>query len=246
MTCQMPPSGGVAPPIVSAFTQPIRVSGYDLYEVLGRGGMGVVYKARHIKLNRIVALKMVLAGRHASAEDLTRFAREAEAVAALSHPNIVQVYEVGEHDGTPYFSLEYVEGGTLANRLRNGAIPAAEAARIAQGVARGAHAAHEHDIVHRDLKPANILLANASVGTRNIEDKATLPAFRTTTSVTRVPKLTDFGIAKRLNDTHGLTATGIAAGTPQYMAPERRWPMQPIRSARRLTCTRSAPCCSKC
>src|SRR5438477_2719458 len=120
--------------------------------------MGVVYKARQLKLNRTVALKMILAGAHATPEELARFKAEAAAVARLQHPNIIQVYEVGEHDGLPFFSLEFVDGGSLAERLAGTPLPPREAARVVQTVARAMAAAHERSIVHRDLNPANILL----------------------------------------------------------------------------------------
>src|SRR5439155_2815046 len=137
------------------------VPGYDLLGEIGRGGMGVVYKARQVKLNRVVALKMVLAGAHAGALQLARFFPEAEAVARLQHPNIVQIYEVGEHDGLTFFSLEFVEGGSLDGRLRGTPLPPREAARLVETLARAVHAAHRQGVVHRDLKPANILLSRS-------------------------------------------------------------------------------------
>ncbi|HYT90916.1 MAG TPA: serine/threonine-protein kinase, partial [Gemmataceae bacterium] len=159
---------------------------------------GVVYKARQVSLNRIVALKMILAGGHASEEDLTRFQIEGEAVAHLQHPNIVQIYHVGSRDGRPFFSLEYVDGGSLQNKLSAGPMPMREAARLIAVLARAMHHAHEKKIVHRDLKPANILLTTEGT-----------------------PKITDFGLAKRLEDTGEQTGTGAILGTPTYMAPEQ-------------------------
>ena len=132
--------------------------GYEVLGELGRGGMGVVYKAHHLRLNRVVALKMILAGGHAGSAEIQRFLSEAEAVAAVAHPNIVQIYEVGHHQGLPFIALEFVDGGTLADRLRKGTLPAREAARLIEQLARGLNAAHQAGIVHRDLKPANILL----------------------------------------------------------------------------------------
>jgi tetratricopeptide (TPR) repeat protein len=173
------------------------VPGYELLGELGRGGMGVVYRARQVRLDRIVALKMILAGGHASAAERQRFFLEAEAVARLQHPNIVQVYEVGEHQGLPYFSLEFCADGSLAQKLAGTPLPPAEAATLVQTLARAVDAAHQKDIVHRDLKPANILLT--ADGT---------------------PKVTDFGLAKRLDET-GATASGAILGTPSYMAPEQ-------------------------
>jgi WD40 repeat protein/tRNA A-37 threonylcarbamoyl transferase component Bud32 len=173
------------------------VPGYEILGELGRGGMGVVYKARQVKLNRLVALKMILAGGHAGAADLARFRIEAEAIAALQHPHIVQVFEVGEHEGKPYFSLEFCAAGSLAQKLNGTPLPPAEAARLVETLARAMEAAHQKGIIHRDLKPANVLL---------LEDGT--------------PKITDFGLAKKLDET-GQTASGAIMGTPSYMAPEQ-------------------------
>jgi tetratricopeptide (TPR) repeat protein/tRNA A-37 threonylcarbamoyl transferase component Bud32 len=196
-------TGGAAPTLGSgcthaADTGPVAnsVPGYEILAELGRGGMGVVYKARQRNLNRVVALKMILAGSHAGIEATARFLQEAETVARLKHPNIVSVYDFGSHDGKPYFSLEYLEGGSLADRLGGEPQPPAAAAQTLETLARAVHAAHELGIVHRDLKPANVLLA--ADGT---------------------PKIVDFGLAKQ-GDV-GLTATGDILGTPSYMAPEQ-------------------------
>ena len=205
----------------------VHIPGYEVMDVIARGGMGVVYKARQLGLNRIVALKMVLAGKYASSQDLERFWREAEAVASLSHPNIVQVYEIGRHDGYPFFSLEHVDGGTLAEFLKTGPLPHRGAAVLAEQLAKAMRVAHENQIIHRDLKPANILLAGRpdscdppAENSRTTQFAAALSRPSRTDS-NWVPKITDFGVAKRLNETGGLTATGIVAGTPQYMAPEQ-------------------------
>jgi WD40 repeat protein len=173
------------------------VPGYEVLDELGRGGVGVVYKARQLSLNRLVALKMVLAGSHAGLFDLVRFRAEAEAVAQLQHPNIVAVHEVGKAGGLPFLSLEYVAGGNLAQKL--GGVPQLPlaAAALVEKLARAVHHAHAHGIVHRDLKPANVLLG--ADGT---------------------PKITDFGLAKRLDDL-GQTQTGAILGTPSYMSPEQ-------------------------
>ncbi len=194
--------GGSWPTLAPACVQapagmPGLVPGYEVLEELGRGGMGVVYKARQARLNRLVALKMILSGDHARPAERARFRTEAEAIARLRHPNIVQVYEVGEHDGKPYFSLEFCPGGSLDKKLSGTPLPPREAARLVQTVARAIHAAHEKSVVHRDLKPANVLLD---------EDGA--------------PKITDFGLAKRLDDC-GQTVSGAVLGTPSYMAPEQ-------------------------
>ena len=174
------------------------VEGYEVLGELGRGGMGVVYKARQSQVNRLVALKMILSSRHAGSEARKRFRIEAEAVARLQHPNIVQLYEVGEHDGHPFFSLEFCEGGTLSRHLKDEPISAERAARMVELLARAIHYAHERGVVHRDLKPANVLLDGAGN-----------------------PKIADFGLAKRLDDDQGQTRTGEIMGTPEYMAPEQ-------------------------
>jgi hypothetical protein len=160
--------------------------------------MGVVYKARQLGLKRDVALKMILAGAHAGEHDLVRFRTEAEAVARLQHPNIVQVHEVGEADGLPYFALELVDGGSLAAKLAGGPMSPGEAARLVEALAGAMHLAHSRNIVHRDLKPANILIAADGQ-----------------------PKITDFGIARQLDSADGQTQAGAILGTPSYMAPEQ-------------------------
>src|SRR5262245_4893541 len=136
----------------------VQIPGYEVLGVLGRGGMGVVYRARHLKLNRLVALKMILAGGHAGEADLARFVGEAEAVAQLQHPNIVQIFESGQHSGLPFFTLEFVPCGSLADKVREHPLPALEAARLVEQLARGMDYAHQRGIVHRDLKPENVLL----------------------------------------------------------------------------------------
>src|SRR5262249_40478652 len=134
------------------------ITGYEVESILGRGGMGVVFKARHVKLNRVVAVKMLLAGAYAGVEELARFRREAEAVAALRHPNIVQIHDAGEVGGRPYFTMEYVEGGTLAQQLAGKPQPPGRAAELVAILASAVQFAHEHGFIHRDLKPSNILL----------------------------------------------------------------------------------------
>jgi WD40 repeat protein len=176
----------------------ILVPGYEIQSELGRGGMGVVYKAKHLALDRVVALKMILSGAHAGEEELSRFRNEASAVARVQHPNLVQIFEVGECEGRPYFALEYIDGGSLDKRLREKPMSPVEAARLIETLARAVHAVHRHGLVHRDLKPANILLTAAGE-----------------------PKITDFGLAKQLNSQHGKTMTGDILGTPMYMAPEQ-------------------------
>jgi len=216
----------------------VQVPGYKMLGVLGRGGMGVVYKALQEKANRLVALKMILAGAHADQHEQTRFRVEAEAVAKLSHPNIVQLFEVGETpDGFPFFSLEFVAGGTLAERLKQGPLRAAEAANLVEALARAMQYAHEQGVVHRDLKPLNILLEGARIAAGSdtmIKDRAAktintpdrLPTGSSASlsfdgSRPLVPKISDFGLAKQLDTEDGLTRTGAIMGSPAYMAPEQ-------------------------
>ena len=172
---------------------------------------------------------MILSTRFACAEDLLRFRLEGETAASLQHPNIVQVYDVGAWEGQPYMVLEYIEGGTLAQKLNGEPLPAEQAARLVEVLARAVHVAHDRGIVHRDLKPSNILLAVVSgQGPVVSEDKETPSALITghwSLSTARhdalVPKITDFGLARRLDRAGGLTETGCVLGTPEYMAPEQ-------------------------
>jgi formylglycine-generating enzyme required for sulfatase activity len=191
----LPPS---APPASDGTASPaVAVPGYEILEELGRGGMAVVYKARDLRLGRIVALKMILAGAHAGPAERARFRTEAEAIARVQHPDIVQIYEVGEHDGVPFLSLEFCPGGNLEQELAGTPLAAREAAAVLERLARAVAAAHAVGVVHRDLKPANVLLA-----------------------VNGTPKITDFGLAKQ-EGVSGRTATGAVVGTPSYMAPEQ-------------------------
>jgi WD40 repeat protein len=181
---------------------PVVVPGYEVLEELGRGGMGVVYKARQKALNRVVALKMILAGAHSTPAARLRFLAEAEAIARLHHPHIVQVHESGTAGGQPFFSLEYCDGGSLADRLADGPLPPADAAGLLLLLADAVQAAHSRGVIHRDLKPSNVL-------------------FQTPPGPPGggVPKIADFGLAK-ISDA-GLTATEAVLGTPGYMAPEQ-------------------------
>jgi tetratricopeptide (TPR) repeat protein len=173
--------------------------------------MGVVFKARQLGLNRTVALKMIRARAHAGPGHLARFRREAEALARLHHPNIIQIYEVGEHDGCPYFSLELLSDGSLDRLLQGIPQPARPAAQLIETLARATHAAHQQGIIHRDLKPANVLLSFCG-GSPNLPETPLNEA---------VPKITDFGLAKHLDDNSGQTHSGDILGTPSYMAPEQ-------------------------
>ncbi len=178
---------------------PRRFGDYELLEELGRGAMGIVYRARQVSLNRVVALKMILHGELASPEELARFRTEAKAAAGLdSHPNIVPVHEVGEHAGRPYFSMKYVEGRTLASLLAQGPLPPRTAARYLVAIARAVQYAHERGILHRDLKPSNVLIDR--------DDQ---------------PHVADFGLAKQVGAGASLTRTGAILGTPCYMSPEQ-------------------------
>ena len=205
MVAQAAGSGSIAETIPAAhefpsgtLQLPCRFGDYELQQELGRGGMGVVYRARQLSLGREVALKMVLRGNLASKADLERFQAEAQAAAKLDHPAIVPVYEVGELDGRPYFTMKYISGTTLAQRLAQGPLPAKEAATILASVARGIHFAHTRGVLHRDIKPSNILIDENGW-----------------------PHITDFGLAKQLTDPASLTKTGAVLGTPAYMSPEQ-------------------------
>jgi hypothetical protein len=176
----------------------LRLGDYEMLEELGRGGMGVVYKARQLSLNRIVAVKMLLHGSFSSQEFVKRFQAEAEAVASLHHPNIVTIFEVGTLEGLHFFSMEYVDGPSLAELARNQPLPSARAARFAELIADAIHYAHVEGIIHRDLKPSNVILDG--------QDQ---------------PRVTDFGVAKRLAGDPEITTSGQILGAPAYMAPEQ-------------------------
>ena len=196
------------------------VPGYEVLEELGRGGMGVVYKARQTTLNRPVALKMIRDSALAGPQERARFRKEAEAVAELHHPGIVQIYELGECRGLPFFSMELMEGGNLATLLEKGPMAPRDAAALIEAVARAIHAAHEKGIVHRDLKPPNILLTHdPASGRREPPEGADAGGLRPPLAG-YIAKVADFGLAKRLGGL-GTTATGQVMGTPEYMAPEQ-------------------------
>lgn len=186
-----------APPALSMEDLP-HIPGFSIQSVLGRGGMGIVFRASQVRLGRVVAMKIAIAGSYASRQDRERFQREAEAIAAIKHPNIVQIYEVGEAGGLPYFTMEYVEGGNLAQKMGGVPLPMHDAATLLMTMARAVASAHKTGIVHRDLKPANVLITNDGA-----------------------PKISDFGLARRLGEQNGITRTGVAIGTPSYMAPEQ-------------------------
>lgn len=172
---------------------------YEILDELGRGGMGVVYRAKHVNLGRVAALKMIINANHVSDEQRSRFNAEAEAVAKLDHPNCVRVYDVGEHEGNPFIALELVEGGNLQKKADGKPQTPKYAATIVESIAEGIHAAHEKGIIHRDLKPANVLL-----------------------TADGQPKVTDFGLAKNMSvESSGITNNGSIIGTPSYMAPEQ-------------------------
>ena len=186
-----------APPRVAADRLP-HVKGYELLEELGRGGMGVVFRARHVKLNRVVALKVILSGAFASPAELHRFRAEAESAARLDHPHIVPLYEAGEQDGLPYFSMKLVEGTRLSAHVRRLSREPRAAVRLLVSVARAIHHAHQRGVIHRDLKPANIMIDGGGE-----------------------PHVTDFGLARRVGAETGATQSGAVVGTPSYMAPEQ-------------------------
>ncbi|OWK38223.1 serine/threonine-protein kinase [Fimbriiglobus ruber] len=197
------PSHDEAPPQTEGINLP-QIPGYEVEAVLGHGGMGVVYRARHLALKRTVALKMLAAG-HSHPAQRARFKAEAEAVARLQHPNIVQIHEIGDAGGRPFIALEFVEGGSLANRLAGRPLPAHDAARLVGALAEAMHLAHSRNLVHRDLKPGNILLTN----------------FPGTPVGMCQPKVADFGLARQLDTDSGQTFDGLVLGTPSYMAPEQ-------------------------
>jgi serine/threonine-protein kinase len=194
---QLPP----ATDMTTAVPRPVdlpQVPGYRVEDLLGHGGMGVVYKAWHLQLNRPVALKMLLAGPLARPDELERFLCEAQAVAGLCHANIVQIYDVGDVGGRPYFTMELVEGRSLADQIQELPQAARQAAALVATLADAIHVAHQRGIVHRDLKPGNILLTKEGT-----------------------PKVSDFGLARRLEGNDRLTLSGVPVGTPSYMAPEQ-------------------------
>src|SRR5438128_1609229 len=175
-----------------------RFGDYEILEEIGRGGMGVIYKARQLSLNRVVALKMLLFGPLASPEYVKRFSAEAAAVASLQHPNIVAIHEVGVHNGQHFFAMDYVEGQTLAKLIAEKPLASRGAANCIKIVAEAIHYAHERGILHCDLKPSNVLI--------DASDQ---------------PRVTDFGLAKRLDASVDLTLTGRLLGSPNYMPPEQ-------------------------
>jgi serine/threonine-protein kinase len=190
--------GGREAARVRATTELPTIAGYTLESVIGHGGMGVVYKARHLKLTRTVAIKMLVGGEYAPARELARLVREAQSIAVLRHPNIIQVFDVGDLDGRPYFTMEYLEGGSLSQKLAGVPQPGREAAAMVATLAEAIQVAHAAGIIHRDLKPANILLA---------ADGA--------------PKVSDFGLARTSTEASDLTLGGTRLGTPSYMSPEQ-------------------------
>jgi serine/threonine protein kinase len=251
---QMPPSSGVshqeqaarlaapssyeaAPPLTVVESDRPAVPGFEILGELGRGGMGIVYRARQLALQRTVALKMVLTRGQTGPKDVARFRAEAEVIARLQHPNIVQIYDVGEAAGRPYFALEFVAGGSLAQHLDGTPQPVRPVAQLVETLARAVQAAHATGVVHRDLKPANILLAPSNQGTAIGSTTTANAAAQSVepSALNAVPKITDFGLAKYIAGAGespgppGPTVTGEFLGTPSYMAPEQATtPRQPV------------------
>ena len=208
---------GTAPPPADAAATPPSIPGYEILGELGRGGMGVVYKARQVGLNRLVALKLIRDGALAGPQERARFRIEAEAAARVRHPNVVQIYEVGEHQGRPYFAMELADGGSLDKHLAGRPQPAPQAAGLVRTLALAVQHAHAQMVVHRDLKPANVLLQRSAIQ----EEKSETPGLRPPTSDFCL-KITDFGLAKRLDsESTALTRDGAVLGTAGYMAPEQ-------------------------
>jgi serine/threonine protein kinase/predicted Zn-dependent protease len=217
-------SAGVAGESVPGLAPGSAPAGYEVLGELGRGGMGVVYRARHIQLNRIVALKMLRSAGPAEANDLARFRTEAEAIARLQHPNIVQVFEIGTHEGGAFLALEFCSGGSLKEALAGTPLAPRPAAALTETLAGAMHAAHQMGVIHRDLKPANILLQELTTEdpeyTEKKAKKASSSSFSVSPVVNLLPKIADFGLAKKL-DEPGQTVTGLVMGTPSYMPPEQ-------------------------
>jgi WD40 repeat protein/serine/threonine protein kinase len=220
----------------TAAPQPPRLADYEILEEIGRGGMSIVYKARHVKLDRLVALKMILNGEHAGPQELARFRAEVLALARLQHANIVRIYDVGEQDGRPFFAMEYVDGGSLKDHLDGTPLPPREAAGLIETLARATHAAHRCGIIHRDLKPGNILLQEdlsqrrkdakedqAEQNGEGAHGSSLLASFASLRLCERsfVLKIADFGLAKHLDADKAQTHTGAFLGTPSYAAPEQ-------------------------
>jgi len=217
------PGETTAEPVPSSLAAAPVIAGYEILGVLGKGGMGVVYKARHVNLKRLVALKMIRTESVEGPDLLDRFRKEAEAIARLQHPNIVQIYDVGEYTselGTrcPYMALELVEGDTLARQLAGQPVPPRSAAELVHTLARAVQAAHQHGIIHRDLKPANILLAS---GGRQPPVAGESTGGLRPPLADLSPKIADFGLAKQLDEDASQTQAGQVLGTPSYMAPEQ-------------------------
>jgi len=224
MTLSLSSTPSLLPPIGSARAIPAGITAlprqfgdFDLLSELGRGGMGVVYKARQLSLNRLVAVKMVREAHLATEADRARFRAEAESAARLQHPNIVSMYEVGTIDEQAYICMEYVEGQTLGQRIAaNGPLEPRESAALLMQIARAVHDAHEHGILHRDLKPSNVLLSRE----KNQHPESIGVPYAPSWSQYS-PKVTDFGLAKQIDRAESLTRTGAVVGTPSYMAPEQ-------------------------
>jgi serine/threonine-protein kinase len=202
---------------------PSHIAGYEILGFLGRGGMGVVYKALQPGLKRLVALKMILNADHAGPEQLARFRTEAEAVARLQHSNIVQVYEVGEHEGRPFLVMEYVDGYSLETTVGRRQLQPRRAAELVHVLALAMDYAHHRGVVHRDLTPSNILMQRKSEtpAPKPEPKKEDLPADFGLVIADFEPKITDFGLAKRIDLEEGLTRSSAILGTPGYMAPEQ-------------------------
>lgn len=224
------PTLDLHPPTKHAEVIPFQrmIGKYGIIEEIGRGGMGVVYRAHQEDLNRIVALKVVAAGPDADPTESARFRAEAETAANLHHPNIVPVYEVGTKDNLAFLAMEYINGGSLYKLINRKPMDPIIVAKLLEPVARGIHYAHQQEIIHRDLKPSNILILKPlvpasppTVNTTKATENTEVKLVESTVVDDFIPKITDFGLAKRLKQPLALTQTGMAVGTPHYMAPEQ-------------------------
>jgi serine/threonine protein kinase len=208
---------------------PPKIDGYEILGEISRGGMGVVYRARQLSANRLVAIKMIISGAAAGKKQIARFFVEAKAAANLDHPGIVPIFDVGTQDGLPFYSMALIEGQSLKDFLDDGVLPSQSAARLLLDIAKAMDYAHSRGIVHRDLKPANVLIKQRTSGSRGSGNAISDSGSRTSSGTFQssdatknwIPVVTDFGLAKQMEEDSSLTGTDQMLGTPSYMAPEQ-------------------------